>query len=122
MVANNYDRTFRVEELAVGGRDVEGDAGGIAHDEGKRAGRGPLREAMEGEGAEGKGGEDAIDSADEEGGVGGETAGGEGDECWWAWEEVGEGEKHGGEGEVDGCYENRIIDECVHVGCVRELF
>jgi hypothetical protein len=109
VVADNDDGAIGVEEQAVGRRDGEADAGGIAHGEGEGVGGGPLGEAVEGEGAEDEGGEDAVGRAEDEGGVGREAARGEGDEAWWAGEEVGEGEEHGGEGEVDGCYEDRIV-------------
>ena len=122
MVADNNDGPFGVEEQAVSGCDGEGNACGVAHDESKGAGGRPLREAVKGEEAESERGENAVDSADEEGGVGGEAASSEGNDIWWAGEEVSEGEQHAGDCEVNGCYERRVVDKCVHFAIVRLVF
>ena len=119
MVADDDDRAFGVEEQAISGCDGEGDTRGEAHDESEGASGRPLRKAVKGEEAESERGEKAVDSADEEGGVGGETASGERNDIWWAREEVGESEQHAGDCEIDGCYERRVVDECVHFAIVR---
>ena len=86
---------------------------------GEGASGGPLCETVEREGAEDYGRQDTVGSADKEGGVRGEASGGEGNKGWRVGKEVREGEENNGEGEVDGCYEKRIVYESVHLGCKR---
>ena len=74
---------------------------------------------MEGEGAEDYGRQDTVDGADNEGGIRGEASGDEGNKGWRAGKEVREDEENHREGEVDCCYEKRIVYEGVHLGCKR---
>lgn len=78
-------------EVVFSRDDVEGYAGGVAHDEGEGAGGEVLGEAVGAEGAEEEGDEDAVGGAEDEGGVGGEDAGVEGEAGEGGMGEGGEG-------------------------------
>lgn len=81
-------------QVGGAGEDLEVHAGEQSHGVLEGAGGGELRGVLEGEEAEGEGGEDAVEGAEGEGGVGGEEAGVEGEGGEGGCE--GEGEESGG--------------------------
>ena len=110
LVVADDDHRSLAGQVLLAVDDDEADAGGVAHDEVKGTGGGPLGESVLADEAEGYGGEDAVGGADEEGGVGGEDAGDEAEEGQRRDEERQDEEGHGEE-EVGEDGEEGVVDD-----------